>query len=241
MDTVRKVIVIARHGDYTSSDTEGSSLDTLTDASVQNMYAQSLAFETTIGLDCQTGKAFVFHSDKDRTRNTAKARLAGIRRMTPAPQTEADLERMQFDGILFRQDPRLSYRDIRMKEVGHEYCEWMLANRNATQKEGVEITSFQQIYVTRKTLLGDAVRFMENGNFGLGFISTHSPLADIIVLGAVDSARDSLLTQYVGGQFNKGDIAYLLMDIKIRSRTTDARLIRGDFVLPVNFGVIKNY
>ncbi|MBS3144242.1 hypothetical protein J4208_01520 [Candidatus Woesearchaeota archaeon] len=237
MTTVRKVIIIARHGYYTDID----GIDQLTNESVQSMYAQGLDFETTIGQDCQTGKAFVFHSNKPRTRNTARARLAGIRKMTPAPQTETDLERVQFDGVMFRPDPRMSYRGIKMNGMGTEYCEWMLANRHATQNKGVEVTSFQQIYDTRRPLLGDAVRLLENGNFGLGVISGHSPLVDIVVLSAVDSARSTPCTEYVGGQFDRENIAHLVIDINQKSGTTDARLLRNDLVLPVNLDVIKSF
>jgi len=242
MNTKRKVIAIARHG-FTPNGANGLSLDSLTDESVQHMYEQGIG----LGESVQTGRVFILHSDKNRTITTAKARLAGERGLSPKPSTQEDLGGFDFDGTLFIRDERLSYENLDMnygaiEEMGlPEYTKWMLANRHATEIGGKPVTSFQEIYDTRKPVLGDAVRRMDAGNYDLGFISTHGVITDAITMAAADSARGKPIDSYkdIGGQFKKEDAAHLVIDTKEKSGTSTAKIVRGNLVLPVNIGRIR--
>jgi hypothetical protein len=247
MATKRRVIGIMRHG-LTPNGPDGLSLDSLTDESVQRMYEQGLEFRAVAGESAKAEKAFVLHSDKERTITTAKARLAGIRKITPAPLRQEDLEKFKFNGVLFIRDDRLSYENLELnydaiEKMGlSEYAEWMLANRNATEMEGKPVTSFQQIYDTRKAVLGDTVRRLESGRYDLGFISTHGTISDAITMAAADSAGNKPVSRYeeIGGQFDKEDIAYLVTDIKEKSGTSNARIVRGGLALPVDISRIRS-
>src|SRR3989344_1331327 len=111
MSITRKVITIARHGS-TPLDARGMSMDSLVDKSLQAMYAESRGFEAEIGNGYKPGEILVLHSDKKRTWATAATRVAGMRGLTPEPKTQADLEKLSFDGVQFNHDKRLSYGDL---------------------------------------------------------------------------------------------------------------------------------
>jgi len=240
METERRIIGIARHG-LTPNNADGISLDSLTNESVQRMYEQGL------DSDFQADRAFVLHSEKNRTVSTAEARLAGIRKLSPKPLTQEDLQRFDFNGTLFIMDDRLSYESLQinwdaLKRIGlPTYLDSVIEDKNATEMEGIPVTSFQQVYDTRRPVLGDALRRMEAANYDFGFILTHGPIAEAINMAAVDSSRDVPVNRYedIGGQFKKEDIAYLVMDTKEKSGATDGRIVRGDLVLPVNLEKIR--
>ena len=129
-----------------------------------------------------------------------------------------------------------------MKKMGlPAYTDWMLANRYATEMEGKPVTSFQQIYDSRKPVLGDAVRRMIVADHDLGIISTHGVISDAIAMAAVDSARSTPVDRFeeIGGQFNKEDIAYLVIDSNAKSGRTSSKLVRGKICLPVNLDKIS--
>lgn len=110
MASERRILALARHG-FTLNGPDGLSLGSLTADSVQQMYSQG--FPKHIKSGTSTDRTFVLYSDKARTLNTARARIAGIRNLTPAPLREKDLEGLTYENVKFIRDERLSYENLK--------------------------------------------------------------------------------------------------------------------------------
>ena len=250
MSTIRKVITIARHGS-TPLNEHGHSMDSLVDKSVQTMYAQSRGFEAEIGAGYKPADILALHSDKRRTWATAATRVAGIRGITPEPKTQADLEGLQYDGVSFVQDPRLSYVDLKSNEPELNrlklpaYLEWQIKNRCFAYMDGVPITSFQELYDGRKGILAHALRELDLPNRNLVIVSTHAVLSDAIAMAAADSARkpfDYVGSDGIGGQFEKEDVIHLVVDTNDASGSvSQAKLVRKGQTFPVDIARIRAY
>jgi len=247
MNTRRAVIGIARHG-VTATDDEGMSLDLVTDESIQRMYDQETTFGERMGVD-PAADALILHSDKERTRATALARLAGIRNMTPRPVRQSDTRNYRFNQAILIRDELLSYEDLTLnnKAVNRmglpAYTDWMLAHRHATQMEGMPVTPFQTIYDTRKPVLRTALHGIDAEKYRLILIATHGAIVDALGMAAVDAARVTPVTRFeeAGGQFEKEGIAYIIIDRKEKSGSEHARMHRHDTEFPIDLNIIRAY
>ena len=243
MKTKRKTLVITRHGKTPINPENNMSMDNLLDESVQSIHrntGDSLR-DFVVEYDVRPEDSFVKHSGKKRTVYTAKAILSGAFGLQ-FPQSEADLDRLNLRDINFSEDPMLSYEGIKsntdkfFKDMSGYTNRWF-ADPDATQYDGVEITSFNDLIKTRKNTLVDALGYMINGDKDLGILSTHGTIAEPLVMAAINSGRfGAPVTSFdqIGGQFDKEDYATITLDHNPRSDSYLARIERDSLAYRVD-------
>ncbi|MBS3098700.1 hypothetical protein J4462_00650 [Candidatus Pacearchaeota archaeon] len=241
MDTKRKIIVLARHGDTPVVD--GKRQDALTDESVRNIYgkAESSLAQFVIEYGVTPQRTFLRHSDKRRTVYTGKAILAGALGLRPIPQSSSDLDTLDFSDLDIQEHSGLGYEGSKYNEPvlmknPEDYLVRWFANPRATTYECVEITPYQKVIDSGRKTLVDALGIAISGERDLGVVATHSSIVEALTLAAVNSARKNPAANFdeIGGLFEREGFATILLDQKEKAGTYKARLERDGESYEVN-------
>jgi len=233
MNTKRKVIVLARHGDTPIID--GIRQDAVTNASIKRLYesvGDSLVSYVQDN-DVTAQRSFLRHSDKKRTLYTGKAILAGTLGLQPLPQSYHDLDKLDFSGLDIQEHSGLGYEGTKYNEPvllknPEDYLIRWFTNPEATTYEGVEITPYKEVIETGRKTLVDALEVAIDGKKDLGVLATHASIVEALTLAAINSAKETPAVSFdeFGGMFEREGFATIFLDQKEKAGTYQARLER---------------
>lgn len=246
---IRKVLIVMRHGD-TPVDKSGSSLDAILDKSVQSLHRE---FANTLeGHVRQYGvtpdRTFVQHTDKKRTKTTARAALSGAFREhfnRKMPRNEAELHDKRaydFGAVEEIEDPRLAYHDqmihkkvyadknLGVPAVMQHWLDNPDANTHEHKGEVAQIEPFVNVERRTRSALRDSLITLLSGKKDLGVIATHSTLVDTIMASIIESGGQSIRSiKDIGGEVKKEGYGALVIDI-IPGRTPQDTRYQAVFV-----------
>ena len=210
MDTKRKIIVLTRHGD--TPEVDGERQDAVTDKSVRKLYDYTgsplASFVRENNVSPQ--KVFLRHSDKKRTFYTGEAILAGALGFKPIPQSQDDLDKLDFSGVDIQEHTGLGYEGVlyNATELNKDFEGYLirwLSDPQATEYEGVKITPYNQVIRTGRKTLVDALGLAINGEKDLGVLASHASVVEALTISAVNSGRKSPVKNFneIGGLFDR--------------------------------------
>ena len=233
MDTKRKIIVLTRHGD--TPEVDGERQDAVTDKSVRKLYDYTgsplASFVRENNVSPQ--KVFLRHSDKKRTFYTGEAILAGALGFKPIPQSQDDLDKLDFSGVDIQEHTGLGYEGVLYNEAELKkdldgYIAKWFSDPKATTYEGIEITPYNEVIgASRKTLV-DALGLAVNGEKGLGVLASHASIVEALTINAINSGRKNPVKNFdeLGGLFEREEFATIFLDHKNKSSSYKAKLER---------------
>jgi len=253
------VLVITRHGQAVENEHGISSddVDRLDDSSgtILRMYDQTQAAlgEIVRGGNYSLSDAIVEHSDKDRTIYTAKARLAGAFGLTPIPQTQGDLDRLDFKDVRFHEQADLGYNNLKFNmdfananRGWNEYNDRWIADRDATVLEGRPITSYNDLVSSRERYLKGAFDHMAHwAARRVKVLSTYGLITEALTIVAVESVTGKgSITDFdqIGGRYEQGDVSVITFERDERSGdSANGWLHRNGEKYEVDMGKLMNF
>ena len=238
MNTKRKILVIGRHGDTPKGvQFTDPSYDSITPESVGRLYANAgrvfgpFVDESKIGL----GNTFVRHSNKQRTKYTAQAMLAGAFALQPVPQSYEELDGLGFGNARISLDDRLSYEHMKFhdeasqRETAEHYIANWIANPDMTEYKGAAITPYRDALRAAKSTLRDSVLGLTEEEKYIGFLTSHASIAEAVVFSALQpvETKDSFNFGEIGGPFEREGFGTLVLDYNEGSGLYQARFERN--------------
>ena len=243
----RSIIIIGRHG-VAPKNADGSSMDSISDASIQSMYGSARdelkPLVQSLGITLQD--AFVRGSGKVRTMYTGKAKAIGAfglerkdeadKRSCPEyPVSSADLANFNFDGVSIEEDPRFNFGDPYLNmEVykatgGAGNINYGLQNPTARTHDGKPIETYESISTRTRFGVQDMVRRVLDDKKRFGIVTSHATVVEPALIHLVNSERviPVLCVEDIGGMFAQEEHAQLVIDQTDGGTYTAALVIKG--------------
>ena len=235
MTTTRSLLVIGRHG-IAPKNADGSSQDSINDASIQSMYASAQAnlHPVVAELGITPADTFLRWSGRVRTLYTAQATAIGALGLprtegndVRGPGSSADLANFKLDNIKVEEDPRLNFGDplvnmaVYKATTGAGNIDYWLANPTARMHDGKPIETYESVRDRTGHAVREVVRRITHDKKKLGIVVSHSTIVEPTLIHLINSGRDTPVERVadIGGTFTQEERA--LMTIYHSERGTD--------------------
>jgi hypothetical protein len=233
--TERKILLIGRHG-VAPQKPEGGSEDWLVPESVADLYIEGLQMQDEIlEIGASPNTTSVRRTNKDRTEDTALARIAGVFGMFPdvrtirsaagvfygrvPPKSREDLARyVGLKDVEVIRDDRFNIGACSLKAYKENGAAWMLndylARPNASEQCGESIETFNSQMARNKAGLVEYLTEVVEGDTQFGNLITHATCIELPWMLVVNSGRDTPIERIedIGGASSMEEYGKLTID-----------------------------
>src|SRR3989344_7362322 len=221
---------------------DGSSQDSINDASIQRMYASAQANLRPVvaELGITPADTFLRWSGRVRTKYTAQATAIGALdlfrgivfgeenvKTSPVPTSSSDLANFYYGNISTEEDLRLNFGDplvnmaVYKATAGAGNIDYWLADPAARTHDGSPIESYQSVSDRTGHAIREAVRRVTHDRKKLGIVVSHATIVEPTLIHLINTGRDTPVERVadIGGTFTQEERA--LMTIYHSERGTD--------------------
>ena len=226
----RKIVLLGRHG-VAPQRPEGGSYDYLKPASIANLYIEGLQMQDEILEVGATPKTTsVRRTNKDKTEDTALARIAGVFGMFPdstmsnrqdsvLPKSKEELKHyIRLKDVQVVRDDRFNIGVASLKAYNEKKATWMLndylARPEATEQCGEPCEPFNSQMARNRAGLVEYLTEVVNGDTQFGNLITHATCIELPWMLVVNSGRDTPVERIedIGGASSMEEYGKLTID-----------------------------